>query len=208
MSTDSYNIVDGKIEWSNIYRFPDGSPRPKCINIGCNNPVVCCKGNQHSPPSERALRTVCSYCHTASFGKTKKDGNKVQLRKGVVSFKKLFCENIDGHVTGEKCTASNLISGQLELDHIDGNHINNIPSNVQTLCKNCHSLKSMQAGDFKKLCKSHTSPLAKQSPSNISSLNPDLFDLSKMPTIPQTPNLYTEDCVQLEIPSLELTKEF
>jgi 5-methylcytosine-specific restriction endonuclease McrA len=28
------------------------------------------------------------------------------------------------------------------VDHIDGNHSNNDPANLQTLCKNCHSLKT------------------------------------------------------------------
>jgi len=31
---------------------------------------------------------------------------------------------------------------QLDVDHIDGNHDNNDPSNLQTLCANCHRLKT------------------------------------------------------------------
>lgn len=31
---------------------------------------------------------------------------------------------------------------QLEVDHIDGNHKNNDPFNLQTLCANCHRLKT------------------------------------------------------------------
>lgn len=31
---------------------------------------------------------------------------------------------------------------QLDVDHIDGNHKNNDPSNLQTLCANCHRLKT------------------------------------------------------------------
>lgn len=33
--------------------------------------------------------------------------------------------------------------GQLDLDHIDGNSKNNDPMNFQTLCANCHRLKTM-----------------------------------------------------------------
>jgi 5-methylcytosine-specific restriction endonuclease McrA len=33
---------------------------------------------------------------------------------------------------------------QLDVDHIDGNHSNNDPSNLQTLCANCHRLKTKQ----------------------------------------------------------------
>lgn len=33
---------------------------------------------------------------------------------------------------------------QLDVDHIDGNHYNQNPTNLQTLCANCHRLKSHQ----------------------------------------------------------------
>ena len=35
-----------------------------------------------------------------------------------------------------------------EIDHIDGNHYNNDPSNLQELCKNCHLRKSIDSGDL------------------------------------------------------------
>lgn len=31
---------------------------------------------------------------------------------------------------------------QLDVDHIDGNHLNDDPSNLQTLCANCHRYKT------------------------------------------------------------------
>jgi len=34
------------------------------------------------------------------------------------------------------------LSCQLDVDHIDGNHQNNNIENLQTLCANCHRLKS------------------------------------------------------------------
>ena len=36
---------------------------------------------------------------------------------------------------------------QLDVDHIDGNHKNNDLSNLQTLCANCHRLKTVMSGD-------------------------------------------------------------
>jgi 5-methylcytosine-specific restriction endonuclease McrA len=39
---------------------------------------------------------------------------------------------------------------QLDVDHIDGNRSNNELSNIQTLCANCHRLKTKQNQDWKK----------------------------------------------------------
>ena len=36
---------------------------------------------------------------------------------------------------------------QLDVDHIDGDRWNNNPSNLQTLCANCHRLKTYLNGD-------------------------------------------------------------
>ena len=36
---------------------------------------------------------------------------------------------------------------QLDVDHIDGNRNNSDPSNLQTLCANCHRLKTHLNGD-------------------------------------------------------------
>lgn len=49
------------------------------------------------------------------------------------SFKKGFCEEC-GFVAKHPC--------QLDVDHIDGNHENNEEGNLQTLCANCHRLKT------------------------------------------------------------------
>ena len=38
---------------------------------------------------------------------------------------------------------------QLDVDHIDGNKKNNDPSNLQTLCANCHRLKTKRNKDYK-----------------------------------------------------------
>ena len=41
-------------------------------------------------------------------------------------------------------------SSQLEVDHIDGNHYNNEFNNLQTLCANCHRLKTHINRDWEK----------------------------------------------------------
>ena len=49
--------------------------------------------------------------------------------------KKNYCE-------AEGCASVIVDPCQLELDHIDGDYQNNDPENIQTLCANCHRLKS------------------------------------------------------------------
>ena len=39
---------------------------------------------------------------------------------------------------------------QLCVDHKDGNHKNNSRENLQTLCHNCHALKTLMNNDYKK----------------------------------------------------------
>lgn len=48
-------------------------------------------------------------------------------------YKKDKCDQC-GFVPLHKC--------QLDVDHIDGNKKNNEPSNLRTLCANCHRLKT------------------------------------------------------------------
>lgn len=142
---------DGNIVWNEPYRFPDEGRtfRPQCINHGCFNLVALFRG-VIGIEKGRENRTVCSPCHEASYGKK-------PLRSGIVPHKKDYCENIDGHL-GFQCTSTIHGSWVLELDHKDGNHLHNLPSNVETLCKICHSQKSRLAGDYKKATKQHTSP--------------------------------------------------
>jgi hypothetical protein len=63
-----------------------------------------------------------------------------QLRERPWSFfRKEFCERC-GFVPEHVC--------QLDVDHIDGNNSNNDPSNFQTLCANCHRLKTYLNKDW------------------------------------------------------------
>jgi len=57
--------------------------------------------------------------------------------------KKSYCENIDGRL-GNPCTSTIDHECQLSVDHIDGDHNNDDPENLQTLCHNCHALKTRQ----------------------------------------------------------------
>ena len=69
------------------------------------------------------------YCTTRHKENAKNDRKRRPYKK----FKGLICEF---------CGFKPIHACQLDVDHIDGNHKNNNPSNLQTLCSNCHRLKS------------------------------------------------------------------
>jgi hypothetical protein len=50
----------------------------------------------------------------------------------------------------EKCGTVPEKKKDLHLDHIDGDRSNNKPSNLQTLCVNCHKDKTVENGDWRK----------------------------------------------------------
>lgn len=64
---------------------------------------------------------------------------KKRLRPYIIH-KKENCE-LCGFVPTHSC--------QLDVDHIDGNNRNNKPENLQTLCANCHRLKTYKNKDWK-----------------------------------------------------------
>ena len=50
----------------------------------------------------------------------------------------------------DRCEICNFVAihaVQLDVDHIDGNHLNNDPRNLMTLCANCHRLKTQLNND-------------------------------------------------------------
>ena len=78
-------------------------------------------------------------------------GTKKTIKNNVTIHKKDFCENNDAHLGFSCPVKTNLWNNFLEsldLDHIDGDHINNNPKNVRTYCKLCHSRKSKETGDW------------------------------------------------------------
>lgn len=68
------------------------------------------------------------------------DANRDRKKRGYRRYKKGYCEN---------CGFKPKHSCQLDVDHIDGNHDNNDIENLQTLCANCHRLKTYLNKDWK-----------------------------------------------------------
>jgi len=79
----------------------------------------------------------CSRKCASDFSKGRNAWNKglvdINSKNSYKSFKKYSCERC-GFVPEDSC--------QLDVDHKDGNKKNNNPNNLQTLCANCHRLKS------------------------------------------------------------------
>ena len=80
----------------------------------CGNPVRS-KGNTSF--GTRIWDRKCGRCRFNTYTQHKKD----------------YCES---------CGFTALHRVQLDVDHIDGNHQNNELENLQTLCANCHRLKT------------------------------------------------------------------
>ena len=110
--------------------------RPRCINHGCNK-LVAHSGARYRP--------VCGHCHQAGYGKH-------AYAKNVIPFRTGMCSNLDGHL-GFTCPIdydkAPWAKGKTEIDHIDGNHLNNTADNGDELCPLCHKYKGMLTGDYK-----------------------------------------------------------
>jgi len=96
---------------------------------------------------EDSRTAVCVECGLVSLRAMgyRKDGKKMWRCKQArvmerrfrerpwLSFKKELCERcgfVPEHIS------------QLDVDHINGDHFDNTPTNLQTLCANCHRLKT------------------------------------------------------------------
>ena len=114
----------------------EGNEIPKCVNEGCNGNVKVTNWKNWS------FRSECQTCITYRW--------KGKTRNSIIPHKKLYCENQDGRL-GFDCPVNlsdwGLFLNCLDLDHIDGDHLNNVPGNVVTLCKMCHGRKSIEEGD-------------------------------------------------------------
>ena len=111
--------------------------RPSCLNEGCEKPVAW---------SGTRWRPVCSMCHVRGY-------KNLPLAEGVTAFKTGYCSNKDGRL-GFECPidydAAPWAVGVTQIDHIDGDHLNNVPENCMELCDMCHKQKGKLAGDFRK----------------------------------------------------------
>ena len=95
--------------------------KPEPTNI--RGPCVLC-GKPQKRRGVDKYQALCKACDERRFGDD---------RTHYTRYKKNTCERC-GFVPEHSC--------QLEVDHVDGNNKNNNPSNLKTLCSNCHRLKT------------------------------------------------------------------
>lgn len=109
--------------------------RPRCVNYGCERPVAH-NGNRFRP--------VCSHCHKAGYGAQ-------DYSRGVLPFRTGYCSNNSAQL-GFPCPTNYeqapWAAGVTEIDHVDGNHLNNVYSNLMELCPMCHKRKGVLSGDY------------------------------------------------------------
>jgi hypothetical protein len=125
--------------------------RPNCeqtLSNGqvCDLPATLLNYRVDGSPMWRNIdgKPACYYCHSNKYPHMK--------NRGYTAHKKNYCENIDGRL-GKICTTTISHPKELTVDHIDGNHDNDDPDNLQTLCACCHNLKTHQD-----VCNKGTSP--------------------------------------------------
>jgi len=135
-----------------------GHELPVCVNVGCTRFVAVRHWNDGLIPS---LKTECAPCASA-----RKSGKALE---GIVRVKKHECENSDGRLgflcPCDKSRYAEFPSDCYHMDHINGNHSDNRPENIMTLCVMCHTIKGKRDGDFNG-SKSTSLRFAQSSPSS------------------------------------------
>jgi 5-methylcytosine-specific restriction endonuclease McrA len=104
---------------------------------------VICKKYLQKGRKRKDKKVYLPYCSTCEKSLYQKTYTKyVAVPKIGEYYKKASCDNC-GFKADHLC--------QLDIDHIDGNSSNNDIKNLQTLCANCHRLKTWIFEDWKPL---------------------------------------------------------
>ena len=109
-------------------------PEPSHIQGIC----VTCQSNKQRK-SGTTFKPQCSSCNKKRFGRGARRSYPSKDQRFKQSVKAAECGKC-GFVPEHPC--------QLDVDHIDGDKHNNEPSNLMTLCANCHRLKTHLSRDY------------------------------------------------------------
>ena len=149
-------------DWRKNPLVPEPHLRPKCRHKDCDQPVSIPKCRPTGDPYYRKSG-LCQRHHSQAIAerhgvKSAKHLTAERQGKTLVEYQNQRhpylryrgdkCENRDGSVLGYKCTHRIRLSGQLHVDHINGDPTDNRPENLQTLCMMCHYEKTMLNKDY------------------------------------------------------------
>jgi len=102
--------------------------------------------------SKTGICSICGPVRIKSRGTSlKKNGDrKYRCRTSFMKYKSNNKKVYRKHKKDrcESCGFIPVSSVQLDVDHIDGNNKNNNLDNLQTLCANCHRLKTFLNNDY------------------------------------------------------------
>lgn len=104
---------------------PEFLPEPKLCQVCKTTPTV----------GRRKRCNSCSREYRRIKNKAKRNTRK--NRKSTIKDLCSICSFVPKH------------SCQMDVDHIDGDKMNNDPKNLQVLCANCHRLKTQLNKDYK-----------------------------------------------------------
>jgi hypothetical protein len=105
--------------------------------------VLCKKNPQKSKPKGK-YTALCSPCTKRLY--------EPGRNRNVTKYKDKIERPYRKHVKSQcqSCGFKSEFLCQFDVDHIDGDHTNNCLTNLQTLCANCHRLKTHLNQDWKK----------------------------------------------------------
>jgi hypothetical protein len=130
-----------------LYRKPE----PSDVRGVC----VICNKNPQKPKSGGKFKAICTQCDKKvhgdydKFKREQRERNKLPENR----HKRKLCEKPYRRHVKDCCELCGFVPEdmcQLDVDHIDGNHKNNDITNLQTLCANCHRLKTKRNRDWEK----------------------------------------------------------
>lgn len=116
-----------------------------CTVPGCTNPKMF---NGYQKISGRpTYKSRCQPHHVQHFAEKKgmKTTEWVKSFHPYHRYRKNYCENAKGtHAgwLGVPCSIVEFDEIFLQIDHLDGDHNNNDPENLMTLCPTCHMVKT------------------------------------------------------------------